>query len=101
TDALTCALGDCDRQVRKQAKQALEMCGYCVEKGCCKKDCQCDSCSGGHEGEAAPAGDAPAEEAAPAPETEAAPNAYFPSRLPQQHGVRSRLANLFGFINAR
>jgi hypothetical protein len=33
--ALTCALGDCDKWVVKQAKEALERCGYEVVDGCC------------------------------------------------------------------
>lgn len=33
--ALTCALGDCDKWVVKQAKEALELCGYEVVNGCC------------------------------------------------------------------
>jgi hypothetical protein len=111
--ALTCALSDCDRSVRKDAERALECCGYdvqdCCNKGCCTA---CNTCgptcapSCGAPGHAEPA-PAPAEggETAPAPApapapAAAEPEAYFPSRLKNQTTRAPRktnsLANLFG-----
>lgn len=46
--ALTCALGDCDRCVVRNAKSALQQCGYDVVAGCCQKPCNtCNSCNSG------------------------------------------------------
>ena len=67
--ALTCALGDCDRGVVRQAQQALRLCGYDVVKGCCDSGCT-TACNNGCTNGCAPAapGMMPATEpAAPAP----------------------------------
>ena len=91
TSALTCALGDCDRGVRRQAEEALEACGYEVVDGCCNDNDCCDSC--GTDAAPAPAGDA-----VPAPAPPAEPQAYYPSRLRKiSHRVKSKdgLAELF------
>ena len=34
--ALTHALADCDRSVRRQAEEALQLCGYKIVDGCCQ-----------------------------------------------------------------
>jgi len=54
TAALTCALADCDKSVRKEAEQALEQCGYEVVAGCCDDGC-CDKCAHGAAPGATPA----------------------------------------------
>jgi hypothetical protein len=103
TAALTCALADCDKGVRKQAEQALKICGYEIVDGCCNTCC--NSCA--PPACAAPAGAAPAPaggDAAPAPAPPEDPKAYFPSRLRQQQTERpsrqtSRLASLFGMLD--
>lgn len=106
--ALTCALGDCDRNVRRQAEEGLEACGYDVVDGCCDSCCSTGCANGSACGMGTPAmgpGPAPApEKAAPAPAPPEDPKAYFPSRLNQQQSQRptkkqSRLADLFGLLN--
>jgi hypothetical protein len=64
--ALTCALGDCDRGVRRQAEQALRLCGYDIVDGCCNTcstACGTSGCAPASIPSAAPA----AEPTAPAP----------------------------------
>jgi HEAT repeat protein len=103
--ALTCALADCDKDVRREAEKALCQCGYdvqdCCDKNCCNTGC-CNktACAAPGHMESAPA---PAEggEAAPAPApapASAEPEAYFPSRLKNQQtkARKSGLSNLFG-----
>ncbi len=111
-EALTIALADCDRVVRRQAEQALRQCGYdivdpcCCEVACCDSGCVGTGCSSGATGvpaavpayspEAAPA-TAPA--VAPAPPAE--PKAYFPKRISDEHArpvsaMKKSLKNLFG-----
>ena len=103
--ALTCALADCDRGVRREAAQALKACGYeivdgccdsgCCDSGCCSTGCGTDAC--GATPVVAPAQQpTPAAEAAPAPVPPAEPQAYFPSRLNRQTKSKSSLAGLFG-----
>lgn len=102
--ALKCALADCDWRVRRQAEEALELCGYEICDGCCDGCCDsCGCCPGGDDGLApaeapAPAGDGEAAPA-PAPPSDAA---YFPSNLREQHTVRGKvrpsLAGLFGLL---
>ena len=72
--ALTCALGDCDRGVRRQAEQALRLCGYDIVDGCCNTCCStgCSSSGCTSNGSAPAGGGAPQmtpamEPAAPAP----------------------------------
>jgi hypothetical protein len=98
TAALTCALGDCDKHVRREAEKSLCACGYDVVEGCCDT---CDAC-GGHAAPAPESNDGAAPAPAPAPPED--PKAYFPSRLKEQQTMRpsklrSRLANLFGFLD--
>ena len=107
--ALTAALGDCDRKVRRQAEEALELCGYEVVDGCCSKSSCCGSKSGccnvKPSCEAPAAAPAPAKDAAPAPPAPPEdPKAFFPSRLNQKQSLRpirkrSRLAGLFGLLD--
>lgn len=89
--ALTCALGDCDKHVVKQAKEALERCGYEVVDGCCDTcgttaACGTGACGTGYA--PAPAAAAPAAPAAPAP-------------VPPQDGQarRGALNNLLGLLD--
>jgi hypothetical protein len=109
--ALTCALADCDRGVRRKAERALRICGYDVVDGCCKTSC-CASVGGCATAPAGPTPMAPmapvppsaAPAPAPAPAPPEDPKAYFPSRLRDQQtqdGVRqtNRLANLFGSVD--
>lgn len=90
--ALTCALGDCDKHVVKQAKEALELCGYEVVDGCCNTcgntGCTTTACGAG----ACGTGYAPA--AAPA----AAP---APAPVPPQDGQARRggLSQLLGLLD--
>jgi hypothetical protein len=37
--ALTTTLADCDRGVRRQAEEALQLCGYKIVDGCCQPCC--------------------------------------------------------------
>jgi hypothetical protein len=110
--ALTCALADCDDDVRSEAEEALEACGYEIVDGCCNKcghtACNTNACAPAgctNTGAAPTVAPAPAEgEAAPAPAPPEDPKAYFPSRLRQQQtnsntGRSNRLANLFGLRN--
>ena len=71
--ALTCALADCDRGVRRQAEQALRLCGYDIVDGNCGTSCCSTGSPACGAGGCAPVGGAapsvaPAvEPAAPAP----------------------------------
>ncbi|MSR59271.1 MAG: HEAT repeat domain-containing protein [Planctomycetaceae bacterium] len=110
--ALTCALSDCDRGVRRAATRALRACGYdvkdCCETGCtmacAPANCGAGACGTSNVIESAPVSTpipAPAEgdvAPAPAPAPGAEPEAYFPSRLKNQQtkARKSGLANLFG-----
>ncbi len=89
--ALTAALADCDRNVRRQAEEGLEACGYEIVDGCC--DTCAPACGSGLT--PAPKGG----EAAPAPPTD--PKAYFPSHLrKRQIGRRPNiLSNLLGLLD--
>ena len=110
--ALTNALADCDRGVRRQAEQALEACGYEIVDGCCEVACDTGCTANG----CAPAGCSPAaapaapmeaapksEGKAPAPAPPEEPKAYFPKRLPAQEArpisARTSLSNLFGLLD--
>ncbi|MEZ6056161.1 MAG: HEAT repeat domain-containing protein [Planctomycetaceae bacterium] len=94
TSALTCALADCDKGVRREAERALSRCGYQIVDGCCNTcdGCVNGACNAGNAGNAAccPGGCAPVApvqvpaQQAIAPEAPAAPAAYFPRQLPQQ-----------------
>lgn len=92
--ALTCALGDCDKHVVKQAKEALELCGYEVVDGCCNTcgntGCTTTACGAG----ACGTGYAPAPAAAPA----AAP---APAPVPPQDGQARKggLGQLLGLLD--
>lgn len=77
--ALTCALGDCDRGVVRQAEQALRLCGYDVVKGCCNNGCS--TACGTSCGPAAPAMVPANEPAAPAPVPPEEKKASRPNRL--------------------
>jgi hypothetical protein len=86
--ALTCALGDCDKGVRKQAEKALVCCGYEVVDGCC--DALCDTCGS----ECGPGAGGNNHVAPPAPPTDAT---TFKSNLNIRSAQsKSKLANLFG-----
>jgi hypothetical protein len=111
--ALTCALADCDRHVRRHAEKALRECGYEVVDGCCKPSC-CGPVGGCATApmNAAPA-PAPAPSMAPTPAPAPAPapappedsKAYFPSRMQNQQTQQTvpsstnRLSNLFGLLD--
>jgi hypothetical protein len=85
--ALTCALGDCDRGVVRQAEQALRLCGYDVVKGCC------DTCCNNACGNAC--GTAPVGAPAMMPATE--PSAPAPVPPEEKKAARtSRLGTLLG-----
>ncbi|APZ95495.1 HEAT repeat domain-containing protein [Fuerstiella marisgermanici] len=46
--ALKFSLADCDRHVRRQAEEALQLCGYDIVDGCCQGQycaAPCDSCA--------------------------------------------------------
>jgi hypothetical protein len=87
--ALTCALGDCDKHVRKLAEKALCCCGYEVVDGCC------DTCGDACGVDCAPAAaGGPTHVAPPAPPTDAT---TFKSKLNiRSVQTKSKLANLFG-----
>jgi len=106
-------LADCDRNVRNEAEEALELCGYEVVD-CCKPSCgaKCGSACGPKCGACAPAGPAckpacaaptatPAAPApaptkgkdiAPAPPEEKSARSLFPIRR------NNKLSNLFGLL---
>jgi hypothetical protein len=88
--ALTCALGDCDKGVVRQAKQALELCGYEVVDGCCDTcapACGVNGCG--------PAGCAPG--AVGAPMNGGAP---APAPVPPEGQARkSSLGQLLGLLD--
>jgi hypothetical protein len=110
---LTCALGDCDRAVRRHAEKALRQCGYDVVDGCCKPSCAgpvggCATGPGGCATNPMPMGPAPTPSAAPTPAPAPAPapappedKAYFPSRLRDQQtdAHPKSLANMFGLLD--
>lgn len=96
--ALTAALGDCDRSVRRQAEEGLEACGYEVVEGNC--DCvSCDPCAK-KKGCCAPGSaptPAPNKSAPPAPGTE---KVFVPAGLRRITTPRHRrLSNLFGLLD--
>jgi hypothetical protein len=106
--ALMCALGDCDRKVRKAAEKGLHLCGYEVADAC-SMPCAVASC--GSNGSCGPAAStncgpaaatncgpasypaaapanvtpAPAPAAAPAPAPEAAPAPAPPAAEPEAY----------------
>jgi hypothetical protein len=84
---LTCALADCDRGVRREAEQALRLCGYDVVDGCCDSCCSTGCCNSAC-GTAAPAA-APAGGAAPAPSTAPAVEPGAPAPVPPQEKTGS------------
>jgi hypothetical protein len=90
--ALTCALGDCDRGVRRQAEQALRLCGYDVVDGCCNT-CASTGCS--------TSGCAPASApATPAMAPAAEPAAPAPVPPTEKTGYRKgHLSTLLGMLN--
>ena len=100
--ALTAALGDCDKKVRRQAEEGLEACGYEVIDGCCegvscdpcKKSCGCASPGA----VPAPMPEGGKKAAPPAPGAE---KVYFPAKLRRIPGGRrsGRLSNLFGLLD--
>jgi hypothetical protein len=118
SQALMCALGDCDKKVRKAAEKGLHLCGYEVADAC-SMPCAVASCGSNATCGAGPAAStncgpasmpapaaapmnvvpapapavapAPAPEAAPAPAPPAAePEAYFPARIREQQTGASR-----------
>jgi hypothetical protein len=99
TDALTCALADCHKGVRKEAEQALEICGYDVVEGCY------DKCANG----AAPSPPAPRTAPTPDPVSaevlpQPAPKSITPTVIRPQRNARpiskpNRLSTLFGLVN--
>ncbi len=67
--ALRCALADCDRNVRRQAEEALELSGYAIVNGNCSGcvgEC-CPATGSISYPQASPAANAPAEVIEPAP----------------------------------
>lgn len=92
TAALTAALGDCDKGVVRQAVEALEACGYEVVDGCCDGVC-CDPCKKSCCGGCAP-GMPPK---AKAPMVPGDQKVHVPASI--RKSPRSRLANLFGFLD--
>ncbi len=102
--ALTVALADCDRGVRRQAEQALRQCGYdIVDPTCCEVACDTGCVNNGCAPTAAPAySPAAAPAAAPAaPAPPAEPKAYFPKRISDENArpvsaTKKSLSNLFG-----
>jgi hypothetical protein len=91
--ALTCALGDCDKGVVRQAEQALRLCGYEIVDGCCNTcgntGCSTSGCNNGCAPAAAPAA-APAEPTAPAP---------VPPKETTTSYRKGHLSNLLGMMN--
>jgi hypothetical protein len=92
---LTCALGDCDRGVRRQAEQALRLCGYDIVDGCCNTCCSTGCTTACGAGGCAPAGAAPA---VSAPATEPAAPAPVP---PQEKVGSSRKGHLSTLLGMR
>ena len=88
--ALTCALGDCDRGVVRQAEQALRLCGYDVVKGCCDNGCATAGCTNGCAPAGAPAAMPASDPAAPAP---------VPPEEKKVGFRGSRLSNLLGLLD--
>ncbi len=103
-EALTVALADCDRGVRRQAEQALRQCGYdVVDPSCCEVACDTgcvgNGCGTGCAPAVAPAMAPAAAPNAPAPPAE--PKAYFPKRISDENArpvsaSKKSLSNLFG-----
>jgi len=93
--ALTCALGDCDRGVRRQAEQALRLCGYDVVDGCCNTcastGCSASGCNNG--------GCAPASAPAMAPAVEPASPAPVPPTEKTGSYRKGHLSTLLGMMN--
>jgi hypothetical protein len=88
--ALTHALGDCHRPVVRQAKQALELCGYEVVEGNCDAVCS-TSCAPGTCPGTAPA-------MAPAPAPMMAPEA-IPAPVPPAARKSSEFRQLFSLLD--
>jgi len=93
---LTCALGDCDKKVRKQAEEALELCGYDVVKGNCNvcTTTGCNSTACGAQAAPVPAATSPA----PMPPAEAVPAPVPPEEKPQARR-RGGLSQLLGLLD--
>jgi hypothetical protein len=94
-NALTYALGDCDKRVRREAEKALGYCGYSVVAPC-DSACTDGACSSAY----SPATNA-APEAAPTPPPPAEPKAYLQKSDIGAHTVSSRksLKNVFGLLH--
>lgn len=93
--ALTCALGDCDKGVVRQAEQALKLCGYDVVDGCCDSGCTTAACGNG----CAPAACGPAAAPAMVPATEPAAPAPVPPEEKKAAGRKGRLSTLLGMLD--
>jgi hypothetical protein len=112
SSALMCALGDCDRKVRRYAERGLRCCGYEVAN-CCETACN-TGCGAGACGVTGPAPIAPmapnaipeegvAPAPAPVPPAPAAEEkeTYFSPRIRGQQTTqapRNSLSNLFGML---
>lgn len=106
--ALTCALGDCDRGVVRQAKQALESCGYEVVDPCCDPCCSNNVCC--NTNGCTPTGCAPVGAPAAAPVIHPAPTAPMLAPTPepapapapapaQTRNVKKSLGQLLGLLD--
>jgi hypothetical protein len=87
--ALTCALGDCDRSVRRQAEQALRLCGYDIVDGNCNTCCTTGTACGTN-------GCAPAMAPAMAPSMEPASPAPVPPVEKTGSTRKGHLSTLLG-----
>lgn len=113
-DHLTCALADPCKDVRKQAEEALKICGYDIVDACDIDDVCCEvgciagygACApgcapGGYSPAAQPAAPMNGEGQAPAPAPPQDTKAYFPRTLPQgaPPARKFSLSRLFSSLN--
>jgi hypothetical protein len=94
---LTTALGDCHRGVRKQAEQALRICGYDIVDGCCEESCceKGDGCCHNGNGQ----GCVKNEVQQSVTPVKATAEQYFPAKLQNAPTSKDSLKSLFGMVN--
>ena len=99
-NALTNALGDCHRRVRRNAEKALCACGYEVVSPVCEPACDMHACAEGVPAYSPAAMPQPANSQEVAPPPPAEPKAPIYKGDASMHTVSSKrsLRNVFGLL---